>query len=273
MMKKKDLFILFISLTILLPLYISSGICTVKNQIHYGFNEAKTIRVMTYNIRGARTDNGDVHLSTIAEQIRAMNPDIIALQEVDFRLPRSHFLNQTKILGDLLQMNYLFVPNQNFLIGSYGNAILSKFPITDFERHLLPSSLENRGLLRAQINTGTRAIDVYTTHLGLTTKERTAQISSLASTMSMKNSPKLLLGDFNSSPMEVPIQSIRSLYIDPVFEKQLDVITYQHNKKRTQLDYIFHTKDFVFEGVFTETSLISDHNPLMYSLILDSIKE
>ncbi|MEW9670977.1 endonuclease/exonuclease/phosphatase family protein [Ammoniphilus sp. 3BR4] len=268
-MKKKTFYLLCFCICIFLPLYISSGLCTVNNQFHYGFNEAKSIRVMTFNIRGARNEKGEVNLSAVAEQIKKMDPDIIALQEVDFRLPRSHFQNQTKILGELLQMNYLFVPNQNFLIGSYGNAIFSKFPITDFDRHLLPSSIENRGVLRAQIHTGTQPIDVYATHLGLNSKEIARQISSIATTMSLKNGPKLLLGDFNSKPVEIALQSIRSLYIDPIYERKMDIVTYQHHSRKTQLDYIFYTDDFLFEDAFTEVSHISDHYPLMYSLFFN----
>lgn len=267
-MRKKSVYILILLCSFFLPLYISSGLAILHNEYHHGFNAAERLKVMTYNIRGARTEKGKINLPAIIDQIKSLNPDIVALQEVDYRLPRSHFQNQIKQIGDQLRMNYLFIPNINFVVGAYGNAILSKYPITDYHYFPLPSGYESRGFIRAQINTGIQTIDVFATHLGLDLHERVEQISTLTTTMSLSTAPKLLLGDFNTKPTEIPIQSLRSLYIDPIHDKQIHLPTYKNKKGEMQLDYIFYSNDFQFDHALTERSLISDHNPLLYSLVL-----
>jgi len=253
-----------------IPLYISSDLCILNNEYAHGFNSSKNLKVMTYNIRGARTDDGEIKLDTIIREIKKLDPDILALQEVDYHLPRSHFENQVEIIGKKLEMNYLYVPNLNFVIGSYGNAILSKFPIMEYEYFQLPSKSESRGLVRAQINTGIQNIDVYATHLGLPYTERVDQVASLNTLISNGPMPKLLLGDFNTKPTEIPIQSLRSVFIDPVRESHFNLTTYKHKNKATQLDYILYTSGFTFESALSDLSTISDHNPLMYSLILST---
>lgn len=272
-MKKTTSLILLTTLSFILPLYLSSSLCFISNLFDYELDDVQPLKVMTYNIRGARSIDGHVDLSTIISQIKSMDPDIIAFQEIDYRLPRTQFQNQAKLLGNELEMNYVFIPNINFVIGSYGSAIFSKFPITAFEYTTLPSRLEKRGVLRAQIRTKSQSIDVYATHLGLNYHERIEQINSLTAMMSKTTGPKILLGDFNAKPTETTMELIRSQYIDPVFEQQLHVTTYKHHDKDVQIDYIFHSPNFIFENVFSEASLISDHNPLMYSLILHSPME
>lgn len=267
-MNNKGIFMFILFCGIFLSFYISSGSTILVNEYHDGFNDKDRLKVMTYNIRGARTDVGKIDLSAIIKQIKSLDPDIVALQEVDFHLPRSHFQNQIEQIGNQLQMNYLFVPNINFVVGAYGNAILSKYPITDYHYFPLPSGYESRGFIRAQINTGVQTIDVFATHLGLDLQERVEQIASLTTTMSLSTAPKLLLGDFNTKPSEIPIQSLRSLYIDPIYDSQMNLPTYKHKKGETQLDYIFYSNDFHFDHALTERSFISDHNPLLYSLLL-----
>lgn len=272
-MRKKTCYVSLLVILVILPFYIYSELPILHNEYHAGFNSVDQLKVMTFNIRGARKENGEVELSQIIQQIRNLDPDILALQEVDFRLPRSNYQNQVEIIGTQLKMNYLFIPNLNFVIGSYGNAILSKFPITNYEYHPLPSGREARGFIYAQINTGIQTVDVYATHLGLSLEERINQISSLTQVMSLSSSPKLLLGDFNSNPTEVPIQSLRSLYSDPAHEQNLQLTTYEYKEKSLQLDYIFFSQDFSFDSAITEQSLTSDHNPLMYSLSLAELSE
>ena len=87
-----------------------------------------TFRVMTYNVHQG-FDVGDIpSLDRIADTISHEGPDVVVLQEV----VRGWLIDdQHDVLGYLagrLGMGYVFGPNIGDL---YGNAILSRYPITD----------------------------------------------------------------------------------------------------------------------------------------------
>ena len=48
-------------------------------------SKLSSVRVMTWNMHGARTMFGRPDLSRVIEQVRKHSPDIVALQEVDAR--------------------------------------------------------------------------------------------------------------------------------------------------------------------------------------------
>lgn len=89
----------------------------------------RPLSVVTYNIRGCRTDSGTADPELVIAALRTLDADIIALQEVDSSLPRSQFVNQVETIAAGLKMNYAYGPSIDFVIGTYGNAVLSKFPI------------------------------------------------------------------------------------------------------------------------------------------------
>lgn len=252
-------------------LFTISGQGVVQNTYPIYANSDQPINVLTYNIRGARSAEKQLLLNRIVEDIRMSGADIVALQEVDVHLPRSHFQNQPSLLADALSMNYVFAPNLNFIVGSYGNAILSKFPIVGYNHYVLPSLGETRGVLKANINLGYETIDVYSTHLGLNLEERKRQISYIRELVSDNHQPYiLLLGDFNDMPTNENMPLLRSALIDPVYENKLNLSTYQFYTKPIQLDYIFFSPGFTFERAAVFPSSSSDHNPMMYSVKVES---
>jgi endonuclease/exonuclease/phosphatase family metal-dependent hydrolase len=224
------------------------------------------VKVMTYNIRGGRTDQGQIDLAAIVEEVAALDPDIIALQEVDVFLPRSGYKNQVKFLAAELQMNYLFVPSLTVLLGGYGNAILSKYPIEQSTFIPLPSLKEQRGVLKADIGLVDGKIHVYATHLGLDHDEREQQMMALTEAFAQDNYPLILLGDFNATPQDSTIAQLRHVFHDPVHTDQLEVSTFKSNAMKTQIDYIFLSQGFHFIEHVNSQSATSDHNPLLYSI-------
>jgi endonuclease/exonuclease/phosphatase family metal-dependent hydrolase len=130
--------------------------------------------VMTYNIKfaGGRIDFffdcfGDrvlmskaevtSHLSGLADKVIQVNPDVLILQEVDVNSKRSAHIDQLQWLLDHTDLNYGvyasqwkadFVPSDGIGAVDSGNAILSKYPLTDAERIALPLRSDQSGLER-----------------------------------------------------------------------------------------------------------------------------
>ncbi|MGD8192280.1 endonuclease/exonuclease/phosphatase family protein [Brevibacillus ginsengisoli] len=256
---------LYSSLFPTLPAVDSAGHSTVS--------DGNKLVVVTYNIRGCRDDNGVADVEAIARELKDLNPDIIALQEVDEGLPRSGFVHQAQVLAKLLHMNYAYSPSLNFVIGTYGNAILSKYPIDSKKSYMLPSSHEQRSLLQAQINFDGKPLMVYATHLGLDKSERALQLSALSDYVKRDkgNRPAILLGDFNTDQKDPMLQPLRQILTDPLYTQHEHFATIAGKPVR-QIDHIFISKDFSLNYATTTTASRSDHYPVCFHLDVPPIK-
>jgi len=122
--------------------------------------ERSNIRVMTYNIHSCVNMDGTVNPERIAGVIDECMPDLVALQEVDAGIPRTHHQDQAKILGELFGMDYRFFPVVTSGDQKYGLAILSHLPFQNVRVGRLPAlyprlklNLQTRGIMRAIIET------------------------------------------------------------------------------------------------------------------------
>lgn len=68
------------------------------------------ISVMTYNIHSGVNRDGNVRLQPVAQVIRELNPDIVALQEVDMGITHRRYRHQAKVLSERLEMEFFFFP-------------------------------------------------------------------------------------------------------------------------------------------------------------------
>jgi len=173
-----------------------------------GDQSGGTLRVMTYNIHYGTGVSGELDLEQIATTIRAVNADIIGLQEVDSNFgKRSEFQDQPRLLARYLGMHYVYgesirvhhlFPGQG--TGYYGNMILSRYPIIDAQMLKLPTTwgAEARTALKAIIATPQGQIAVWSTHLGLSHRARLEQVRSLLTAVNAEERPCVILGDFNA---------------------------------------------------------------------------
>src|SRR5689334_6644908 len=91
--------------------------------------ERQYIRVVTYNIHKCRGLDRRVSAARIAEVLRKLDPDCIAIQEV-VRLAGAPEANQAEFIRAALQdYHVVFGPNRPLGKGDYGNATLSRLPI------------------------------------------------------------------------------------------------------------------------------------------------
>ena len=67
-----------------------------------------TLRVVSYKIKHGRGMDGQVNLERIAAVLRALKPDLVALQEIDNMCTRSGSIDEAAALGKLLGMEHRF---------------------------------------------------------------------------------------------------------------------------------------------------------------------
>jgi endonuclease/exonuclease/phosphatase family metal-dependent hydrolase len=82
------------------------------------------INVLSYNIHHGEGTDGVIDLIRIADLIKNVNADFVALQEVDNGVERTHGINKADSLQKLTGMYYSFNKNISYQCGEYGNAIL-----------------------------------------------------------------------------------------------------------------------------------------------------
>jgi endonuclease/exonuclease/phosphatase family metal-dependent hydrolase len=156
--------------------------------------------VASYNIhRGVGLDRR-LDLDRIAEVIAEISPDVVGLQEVicDTGGPHS---DQPAYLARRLGMELVMGATRAHGQGSYGNAVLTRLPITGNATCDLSRGLrEPRGCLRVDLGAGGHPLHVFNCHFGLAMRERREQLRLLGAFIrdsACLAGPRVLMGDFN----------------------------------------------------------------------------
>jgi endonuclease/exonuclease/phosphatase family metal-dependent hydrolase len=157
------------------------------------------MRIVTYNIHKARGMDGRISIKRIAEVLKALQADIIALQEV-FAVSDSH-AGQVETLAYDLGLHAVFGCTRHHLGRPYGNAILTRWPIlASCEMDISRAHRERRGCIRADLKTPRGVLHVFNIHMGTSYFERRHQVRSLLSSRQIDENligPRVLVGDFN----------------------------------------------------------------------------
>jgi len=230
------------------------------------------LRILSYNIHHAEGVDGKLDVPRIAQVILSVEPDLVALQEVDKNTTRTGKVNQDIELANITKMNSVFGSNITFQGGQYGNAILSKFPIIKNKNFLLPNvdSGEQRGLLRSQIQISNKEnVLFFSTHLDhrRSDTERLASAEAINQIISLDNkSPAILAGDFNDVPESPTLKELGKLWLRT--NKKI-LKTIPASKPSRQIDYIFvqpkeHWK--IIESQVLDEDIASDHRAI-FSII------
>ena len=139
----------------------------------------RTIRVATYNIHRCRGMDGRTLPTRIADVIRTIDPDLIALQEVIGAGP--HTQGHAEELGALLGMGWVMAPARQLRGHQFGNAVLSRLPITQHLEHDLSwKTCEERRMQRVDVAAQGGTLHLYNVHLGTALLERRHQAHRLA---------------------------------------------------------------------------------------------
>ena len=169
-----------------------------------------TLRVVTLNIhKGLSQFNRRMVIHELREGLRALQPDLVFLQEVQ-GLNHRHAqrfstwpeeAQHAFLAGD--ELEHAYGRNRVHQHGHYGNALLSRFPILSHENEDVSAHrYERRGLLHSVVEVPgwKRNLHCVCVHLSLHERGRRRQLDAIAARLEAladKRMPIIVAGDFN----------------------------------------------------------------------------
>ena len=178
-----------------------------------------TLRVLTYNIHHGEGVDGKLDLVRLAGVITAARADVVALQEVDQKTARTGGVDQAAELARLTGLHFAYGKAMDYQGGAYGQALLSRWPLTDFVVHPLPNptKVEPRIAISAQVRPpGQPGFRFVGTHLDANRDDtaRWQQTTRLIELFGTDTTPTILVGDFNARPETRVLQALTAYFSD-----------------------------------------------------------
>lgn len=247
------------------------------------------MRLATFNIlHGTVPATGEVDLALLARQVASLDPDVIALQEVDRHQPRSGSEDQAARLAAATgAVDHLFAPAMVGLPGqwapatgaerpdapTYGVALLSRIPVTDWRVVRLPPAPvrvphrfpgqrrphlvrdEARVAIVADLAGPAGPLRVVTTHLSFLPAWNGLQLRRLVRRLPRDGRATILMGDLNLGPSRASrITGMRSLAAAPTFPSETPT---------TQIDHLVARGAVTAAGGAAVRLPVSDHRALV----------
>ena len=209
-----------------------------------------SLKVMTFNIQQANDEKGEQSFLRILELIRKVNPDILALQETDATRISLNNVDYVRFFAD--QLGYFSYYGPTPESGSYGTAILSRFPLENVRTIFTFSDQDENATAYAQVTVGNKKISILDVHPdGSDTADQAFATMVLEYAASQPDI--IVLGDFNLRDYEPAYQMIAkvlknawiSVYPTGISTDGLDM------SGRNRIDHIFVSNDLqVSEPVY-----------------------
>ena len=228
-----------------------------------------TLRVLTYNIHHGEGLDKKLDLPRIAAVIKSANPDLVAIQEVDFKARRTNGIDTPAELARLTGLHAYFAKAMDYQGGAYGQLLLSKHELTDTKTHTLPPAeqgVEPRIMAEAHVKIEGTTIAFFGTHLDhQNDARRTTQAEEITRiTADTKDTVMLLAGDLNAPPDSTPITLLLKHWTDPSAGKNL--LTIPAAKPKTQIDYVLYRPKPRLKPLdikVLDEPVASDHRPVL----------
>jgi endonuclease/exonuclease/phosphatase family metal-dependent hydrolase len=251
------------------------------------------VRLVTFNVlHGASTD-GVVDLDRFARAVVALDPDVLALQEVDRGQARSHSADLAQVAAEAMgAATTRFVaamtgdPRQRWGpaprtpdpdAAAYGVALLSRYPLVGWRDLRLPritppvprvrrdprrielAHEEQRAAVIARLETPEGPLLVASAHLSFFPGWSHLQLYALRRALTAVRGPAVLMGDLNLTPR--PARAVTR------FRPLASALTFPVDEPRFQIDHVLARGDVGDVVDARAVALpVSDHRALVVEL-------
>ena len=235
-------------------------------------------RIVTYNVHRCVGNDRRLDVGRVAEVLAALEPDIVAMQELDVGRARTGHVDQAHEIARRLDMACHFHAALRVEEEQYGDAILTCFPERVVKVGPLPGyppirRLEPRGALWVEVEVDGAPVQILNTHLGLVPREQQIQAAYLAGPTWLGHpqcqGPRILLGDFNATATSVVYRTFLKT-LSPargLAKVKTPTATFPSPLPVLRIDHLFVSPEIRVTDVFApfspKTRVASDHLPLV----------
>lgn len=237
-----------------------------------------TIRILSFNIYHSATMKGDYDLDLIAGMIKATDPDLVALQEVDFITRRARGYDLVTELGWRMKRVPLFGRAMSYDGGEYGEGILSRYSLIASRNVALPYTGNNEPraalMVKTVLPTGDTILFIGT-HFDHTGNEadRVLQAEKVNELLAGEHYPVILAGDLNAEPGSTPILLLEELW-GSAYNEAVPSPTFPSDVPARKIDYVMYYPKDRWKVISSEVlcdSVVSDHCAHLVTLELLSV--
>jgi len=219
------------------------------------------LKAMTWNIQQGFDQDGNAALADQLRIIRSVDPDVLGLQESDTARISNGNVDAVRYFADQLGMYSYYGPSTT--TGTFGIALLSKFPIESPRTFFMYSEGEQTAAILAEIRPDGTAYNVLVTHLGnggppLQLEDVLINVKGLDNV--------ILMGDFNFSPASDQYVVISQRLEDAWFAAHPDAPDVPGLPLDDRIDLIFITPGMPVADASYSLTPESDH-PFLYVLV------
>ena len=150
------------------------------------------VKVLTYNVQAGVSASGMWNFDGQLGVLRQEQPDIVGLQESDTARITGGNADEVRYMASRLGYHSYYGPKT--ITGTFGIALLSRYPISEARTFYLWSEGEQTAVIEARISVGAANLRVFVTHLG-----NYGPIAQQRDILKLipGDGPVILMGDFN----------------------------------------------------------------------------
>ena len=245
------------------------GAITVPAGATHGVS-GQPVRAVLYNIHFGFDPDGRFSVDEQAAVLRALEPDIVVLNEVDRGWLTTGGIDTLRLLATALDLPYLFAPAADEV---WGNALLSRYPVTEFVTERLPRGADpmTRSQFGALLEPAPgQQIAVVGTHLSHGDDRagtRIPQARAVAGTVARyreRGIPTAVLGDLNAGPSDPELAAFAALSVVSAVGE--GTFTYPSWSPTEQIDHVLLSPDLRATDVTVPDVQASDHLPVAVTI-------
>jgi endonuclease/exonuclease/phosphatase family metal-dependent hydrolase len=218
------------------------------------------LRVFTYNIQQGYNEDGRKNFQGQLDLIKSWNPDIVGLQESDTNRIAGGNADIVRYFADNLDMYSYYGPST--VTGTFGIALLSKYPIEDAKTFYMYSVREQTAAIEAKISVGGIEYAIYVTHLG--NGGPVIQQEQFLDILEGKKNI-IAMGDFNFRPdteqYQITVDVLEDAYIKSQIKRDGEGFDFSDS-----IDHIFVSPEIMVAEAEYILNPASDH-PAMFAVI------
>jgi len=196
------------------------------------------LTVLTYNMQQGSHLNGNRNYLRQLDLLRRLNPDIIGLQESDTARLSGGNVDAVRYFAESLGYHAYYGPNS--IAGTFGTAILSRYPIKNPRTFFTFSRTDEVGTAAAEIDVNGVPIEVFCNHPAGGHKVMQAHIDALIA--EARKFPRVIaLGDFNFNAREPYFSDLSGILQDSATTLGEAKVIYHGNRSSLadEIDHIF----------------------------------